>query len=61
MVNRSEVNNNLTNREYLKLVFIYENKARNLLIKRASQLWWLNKSEMITNGGKNSVYFALRR
>lgn len=53
--------NSLTNREYLKLLFTYENRAKNLLIKRASRFWWLNKSENIVNGGKSCSHFALRR
>lgn len=58
---KSEENNPLTSNEYLKLVFSNEDKARNLLIKRASQWWWFSKSETIVNGGPSSSYFALRR
>lgn len=53
--------NPLTSREYLKLVFTNENMAKTLLMKRATQFWWLNKSEKIVNGGKNSIHFALKR
>jgi len=53
--------NPLTSREYLKLVFFNENAAKGLLIKQASQFWWLNKSETIVNGGKSSFHFALKR
>ncbi|CAH1722627.1 uncharacterized protein LOC114130709 [Aphis gossypii] len=54
-------NNSLSSREYLKLVFSHENIARNLLIKRASQLWWLNKSETIAKDGQYSFYFNLKK
>lgn len=53
--------NYLTKKEYLKLLFSNENRARNLLIKRASQFWWLNKSETMVNGGQMSSHFALKR
>lgn len=51
----------LTNNEYLKLVFSNEYTAKDLLTKHASQYWWINKSENIVNGGKNSPHFALKR
>lgn len=51
----------LTNKEYLKLVFSNEYTAKDLLIKRASHYWWLNKSEKIINGGHNSPHFALKK
>lgn len=51
----------LTNKEYLKLVFSNECTAKNLLMKRASQYWWLSKSEKMINSGHNSPHFALRR
>ncbi|XP_025195243.1 uncharacterized protein LOC112594591 isoform X2 [Melanaphis sacchari] len=54
-------NNSLTSREYLKLVFSHENIARNLLIKRVSQLWWLNESETIAKKGQYSFYFNLKK
>uniref|UniRef100_A0A2S2NLL2 Gamma tubulin complex component protein N-terminal domain-containing protein n=1 Tax=Schizaphis graminum TaxID=13262 RepID=A0A2S2NLL2_SCHGA len=54
-------NNSLPSREYLKLVFSHENIARKLLIKRASQFWWLNKSETIAEDGQYSFYFNLKR
>lgn len=57
----NDENNPLTRNEFLKLVFSNEDKARNLLIKRASQFWWFSKSETIVNGGPSSLYFALRR
>ncbi|XP_022182508.1 uncharacterized protein LOC111042242 isoform X1 [Myzus persicae] len=61
LVNRIKDNNNcLPSREYLKLVFSHENIGRNLLIKRASQYWWLNKSET-AKGGQHPFYFSLKR
>lgn len=53
--------NPLTEKEYFKLVFSNEYIAKDVLLKRASQFWWLNKSETIVNGGKNSSHFALKR
>ncbi|XP_025407134.1 uncharacterized protein LOC112681083 isoform X2 [Sipha flava] len=61
MKNMKDKTNCLTNKEYLKLLFTYEDRAKKLLIKRASQFWWLNKYENIVNGGKNCSHFALRR
>lgn len=53
-------NNSLPGREYLKLVFSHENIGRNVLIKRASQFWWLNKSET-TKCEQHPFYFSLKR
>ncbi|XP_060850963.1 uncharacterized protein LOC132929551 isoform X1 [Rhopalosiphum padi] len=62
IVNRiKDRNNSLPSREYLKLVFSHENIARKLLIKRASQFWWLNKSERIAEDGQYSFYFNLKK
>lgn len=62
MINNIKNENiSLTNREYLKLLFTYEDKAKNLLVKRASKLWWLNKNETIVKCGQSSFHFALKR
>lgn len=53
--------NALSKREYLKLVFSNEDTSKNILIKRASKFWWLNKSEAFLNGGPDSSHFALKR
>lgn len=62
MINDIKRNDNLlTKKEYLKLVFTNEDISRNLLIKRASQFWWLNNSDTIIIGGHNSFHFALKK
>lgn len=53
--------NFLTNKEYLKLVFYNEDLARNLLAKRASQFWWLKKSETIFNVEQDSSHIGFKR
>lgn len=53
--------NVLSKRDYLKLLFSSEVTAKKVLIKRASQFWWLNKSEKCLNGGSDSSHFAIKR
>jgi len=53
-------NNSLPSREYLKLVFSHENIGRNLLTNRASQFWWLNKSQT-AKGEQHPFYFSLKK
>lgn len=62
MINDIKKNyNSLTKKEYFQLLFTKEDICRNLLIKRASQFWWLNNSDKIISGGYNSPHFALKR
>lgn len=59
--NITNIDNPLTKNEYLKLVFTNEEISKNTLINRASQFWWLNRSNKIICGGYNSSHFGLKR
>ncbi|XP_050422148.1 uncharacterized protein LOC126834339 [Adelges cooleyi] len=48
-------------RQYLKLLYLNENKALKVLKTIKSNSWWYYDSDVIVKGGKDAPHFALKR